>query len=69
MHPKTATRAEIVKTLAKGDDSKLIIYKMLPTPDFLKKNEKRKYFKDDKKLPRDKYSIEYLWNIGATFDF
>ena len=59
-------RAEIVKTLARGGDMSLTLYKLMPM-DGIKTVVKNN--KMSRKEPRDKYSIEYLWNIGATCDF
>ena len=74
-------RAEIVKTLASAGDSSLRLYKVLPFKtgySFHKKNHlqlslsldrNQDESKSSNKEPRDRYSIEYLWNIGANLDF
>ena len=70
-------RAQIVKTLARGGDRSLTLYKLMPMDGL--RNVVRNNIGDIKpsasnnkmsrKEPRDKYSIEYLWNIGAMCDF
>ena len=70
LNEKLQRRAEIVKTLARGGDKSLTLYKLMPmdirsTPNIKKSSNKMLRRKE----PRDKYSIEYLWNIGAVCDF
>lgn len=51
--------SERLRTLSKVPDRHLVIYKLLPNPNTIK-------LLSVHKEPPEKYSIEYLWNIGAS---
>lgn len=51
--------SERLRLLSKIPDKELVIYKVLPNPNTQKPLLTHKE-------PADKYSIEYLWNIGAS---
>ena len=55
----TRKKSDILRkltTVTRDDDSPLVLYKVLP----IAKKQKE---------PQDRYSIEYLWNIGANVRF
>jgi len=61
--PRSKSKYEhLIKNLKESQDDNLVIYKVLePTPSKPAANPVTPY-----KEPKDKYTIEYLWNIGAT---
>jgi hypothetical protein len=56
---KQLKTSEQIRLLSKIPDRQLVIYKILPNPNTQK-------LISTHKEPSDKYSIEYLWNIGAS---
>ena len=56
---KEVKASERLRLLSRIPDTQLIIYKMLPNP-------KSENLLPTYSEPSDKYSIEYLWNIGAS---
>jgi len=62
--PRSRSKYEhLIKNLKESQDDNLVIYKVLePTPCKPATNPPVTPYKE----PKDKYTIEYLWNIGAT---
>jgi len=57
-HEVKSKSSRKLQLLANIPDTRLVIYKLLPV--------ENKNFHTPYREPSDKYSIEYLWNIGAT---
>jgi len=61
--PRSRSKYEhLIKNLKESQDDNLVIYKVLETPVSKPSTQQVTPYKE----PKDKYTIEYLWNIGAT---
>ena len=63
--PRSKSKYEhLIKNLTESQDDNLVIYKVLETT--ASKPSIAPLPVTPYKEPKDKYTIEYLWNIGAT---
>ena len=66
--PRTRSKYDSFKKLKEVSDKNLVLYTFLPAPKDLPVTHKKSIEAPSQpyKEPKDKYSIEYLWNIGAN---